>query len=120
MDNIGETGNKVQESPSLEVHSRGCLCRCKQRFRIIGRVPGPYRRPPPSSSCPRLRRLLLFDPRDSSQRKLPGQQAQKILSLTVFWGTRLGARGRSTFSELRWYPPVEAAKGLLSWIFRAE
>ena len=29
----------------------------------------------------------------------------------------LAARGRSTFSELRWYPPMEAAKGLLSWVF---
>ena len=26
----------------------------------------------------------------------------------------LAARGRSTFSELRWYPPMEAAKGSLS------
>ena len=32
----------------------------------------------------------------------------------------LAARGRSTFSELRWYPPMEAAKGLLSWVFRAK
>ena len=29
----------------------------------------------------------------------------------------LAARGRSTFSELRWYPPMEAAKGSLSWVF---
>ena len=34
--------------------------------------------------------------------------------------TRLAARGRSTFSELRWYPPMEAAKGSLSWVFRAK
>ena len=33
---------------------------------------------------------------------------------------RLAARGGSTFSELRWYPPVEAAKGSLSWVFRAK
>ena len=32
----------------------------------------------------------------------------------------LAARGRSTFSELRWYPPMEAAKGSLSWVFRAK
>ena len=32
----------------------------------------------------------------------------------------LAARGRSTFSELRWYPPMEAANGSLSWIFRAK
>ena len=32
----------------------------------------------------------------------------------------LAVRGGSTFSELRWYPPVEAAKGLLSWVFRAK
>ena len=36
-----------------------------------------------------------------------------------FTGT-LAARGRSTFSELRWYPPMEAAKGSLSWVFRAK
>ena len=33
---------------------------------------------------------------------------------------RLAARGRSTFSELRWYPPMEAAEGSLSWVFRAK
>ena len=32
----------------------------------------------------------------------------------------LAARGRSTFSELRWYRPMEAAKGSLSWVFRAK
>ena len=32
----------------------------------------------------------------------------------------LAARGRSTFSELRWYPPMEAAEGSLSWVFRAK
>ena len=32
----------------------------------------------------------------------------------------LAARGRSTFSELRWYPPMEAAKGSLSWVFQAK
>ena len=32
----------------------------------------------------------------------------------------LAARGRSTFSELRWYPPMEAAKGSMSWVFRAK
>ena len=37
-----------------------------------------------------------------------------------FGGTPLAARGRSTFSELRWYPPMEAAKGSLSWVFRAK
>ena len=35
-------------------------------------------------------------------------------------GGSLAARGGSTFSELRWYPPVEAAKGSLSWVFRAK
>ena len=35
----------------------------------------------------------------------------------VIW---LAARGGSTFSELRWYPRVEAAKGSLSWVFRAK
>ncbi len=35
-------------------------------------------------------------------------------------GTPLAARGRSTFSELRWYPPMEAVKGSLSWVFRAK
>ena len=34
--------------------------------------------------------------------------------------TGLAARDRSTFSELRWYPPMEAAKGSLSWVFRAK
>ena len=33
---------------------------------------------------------------------------------------KVAARGRSTFSELRWYPPMEAAKGSLSWVFRAK
>ena len=33
---------------------------------------------------------------------------------------RLAVRGGSTFSELRWYPPVEAAKGSLRWVFRAK
>ena len=32
----------------------------------------------------------------------------------------LAVRGGSAFSELRWYPPVEAAKGSLSWVFRAK
>ena len=32
----------------------------------------------------------------------------------------LAARGGSTFSELRWYPRVEAAKGSLSWVFRTK
>ena len=32
----------------------------------------------------------------------------------------LAVRGGSTFSELRWYPPVEAAKGSLRWVFRAK
>ncbi len=36
------------------------------------------------------------------------------------WLLSLAARGGSTFSELRWYPPVEAAKGSLSWVFRAK
>ena len=35
-------------------------------------------------------------------------------------GYGLAARGGSTFSELRWYPRVEAAKGSLSWVFRAK
>ena len=37
-----------------------------------------------------------------------------------FPNDQLAARGRSTFSELRWYPPMEAAKGSLSWVFRAK
>ena len=41
-DNIAETGNKVQESPSLAAHPHTCLCRRQQRSRIIGRAPGPY------------------------------------------------------------------------------
>ena len=40
-----------------------------------------------------------------------------FLAGLVYW---LAARGRSTFSELRWYPPMEAAKGSLSWVFRAK
>ena len=36
------------------------------------------------------------------------------------WRAALAARGGSTFSELRWYPRVEAAKGSLSWVFRAK
>ena len=43
-----------------------------------------------------------------------------ILALFMTWGLALAARGRSTFSELRWYPPMEAAKGSLSWVFRAK
>ena len=35
-------------------------------------------------------------------------------------GLCLAVRGGSTFSERRWYPPVEAAKGSLSWVFRAK
>ena len=43
------------------------------------------------------------------------------LGVTYFYGfDALAARGRSTFSELRWYPPMEAAKGSLSWVFRAK
>ena len=39
----------------------------------------------------------------------------------LLWNGRfLAVRGGSTFSELRWYPPVEAAKGSLSWVFRAK
>ena len=38
----------------------------------------------------------------------------------LIYSTYLAARGRSTFSELRWYPPMEAAKGSLSWVFRAK
>ena len=41
----------------------------------------------------------------------------RLTQLTVL---SLAARGRSTFSELRWYPPMEAAKGSLSWVFRAK
>ena len=37
-----------------------------------------------------------------------------------YFDQALAARGRSTFSELRWYPPMEAAKGSLSWVFRAK
>ena len=93
-DNIAEPGKKVQEPPSLEAYPHGCLCRRKQRSRIIARVPGPclpalgtfrhlvsIRRhaslsccslgqcccPPRSSRCPRLRRPLLFDPRESQR-----------------------------------------------------
>ena len=50
-----------------------------------------------------------------------------VILLAAFWGfwpkyfsNLLAARGRSTFSELRWYPPMEAAKGSLSWVFRAK
>ena len=48
-----------------------------------------------------------------------------MVSLTEFvlgfgLAAALAARGRSTFSELRWYPPMEAAKGSLSWVFRAK
>ena len=38
----------------------------------------------------------------------------------ILVGGSLAARGRSTFSELRWYPPMEAAKGSMSWVFRAK
>ena len=55
------------------------------------------------------------------------QQATPILKHpSILVHVRLGmdsplaVRGGSTFSELRWYPPVEAAKGSLSWVFRAK
>ena len=41
-------------------------------------------------------------------------------TLTALKRCALAVRGGSTFSELRWYPPVEAAKGSLSWVFRAK
>ena len=106
---------QVQESPSLEAHPHGCLCRCKQQSRIIARIPGHAFQlsglsdissrsavtrlclvplsgscccPPRSSPCPRHRRLL-FDPRESPQRNCRANR-HKILSSTVFWRTRLG------------------------------
>ena len=47
----------------------------------------------------------------------PTQEEQQ--TITQLQG-ELAARGRSTFSELRWYPPMEAAKGSLSWVFQAK
>ena len=46
------------------------------------------------------------------QNPYPEEATRRLISLA--------ARGRSTFSELRWYPPMEAAKGSLSWVFRAK
>ena len=49
--------------------------------------------------------------------------ANRVIDATIVRAAffrRLAARGRSTFSELRWYPPMEAAKGSLSWVFRAK
>ena len=43
-----------------------------------------------------------------------------VASMIIMLSGALAARGRSTFSELRWYPPMEAAKGSLSWVFRAK
>ena len=52
------------------------------------------------------------------------KQGFQVLSITnhnqLLFSPSLAARGRSTFSELRWYPPMEAAKGSLSWVFRAK
>ena len=45
---------------------------------------------------------------------------QNTLRQILTWIRGLAARGRSTFSELRWYPPMEAAKGSLSWVFQAK
>ena len=47
-------------------------------------------------------------------------EEQEITTALTKQGSTLAARGRSTFSELRWYPPMEAAKGSLSWVFRAK
>ena len=46
--------------------------------------------------------------------------APEELTIGEYRRESLAARGRSTFSELRWYPPMEAAKGSLSWVFRAK
>ena len=46
--------------------------------------------------------------------------AEEDSPMRPFFLVGLAARGRSTFSELRWYPPMEAAKGSLSWVFRAK
>ena len=35
----------------------------------------------------------------------------QTVTSTFIFAIYLAARGRSTFSELRWYPPMEAAKG---------
>ena len=62
---------------------------------------------------------------------LLGAVAMLPIYLVILWRLRkpmerksvnrgLAARGRSTFFELRWYPPMEAAKGSLSWVFRAK
>ena len=50
-----------------------------------------------------------------------GTQSRRRLHLCIrLVKGALAVRGGSTFSELRWYPPVEAAKGSLSWVFRAK
>ena len=49
-----------------------------------------------------------------------GLRSEIVLTNPSDSNTALAVRGGSTFSELRWYPPVEAAKGSLSWVFRAK
>ena len=81
---------------------------------------------PPKGSVPAYKRYLdempgtaidtLWDDIGNLQaqsKERVGYPTQKPLAL-------LAVRGGSTFSELRWYPPVEAAKGSLSWVFRAK
>ena len=53
-------------------------------------------------------------------RHLNGTRKEWDRDIAKFLVYALVARGRSTFSELRWYPPMEAAKGSLSWVFRAK
>ena len=51
---------------------------------------------------------------------LPLSESKSGIEIMTLLAQQLAARGRSTFSELRWYPPMEAAKGSLSWVFRAK
>ena len=69
------------------------------------KVPAPVSRPLHRPSHPQLTILILDRPMVKRLGRSPDA---------------LAARGRSTFSELRWYPPMEAAKGSLSWVFRAK
>ena len=65
-------------------------------------------------------------PRNWDSEPLRGAKIIHARAETPYLGTAypvdiaLAARGRSTFSELRWYPPMEAAEGSLSWVFRAK
>ncbi len=53
--------------------------------------------------------------------RIPTREGNRIFqAMTLEQLDTLAARGRSTFFELRWYPPMEAAKGSLSWVFRAK